>query len=201
MNKQRMGTRERAHAGASLTGRDHFPLRWKAVWELKKHYKIDDWASTHKAGDVITERGEGNCVLRQGAIVFWQRLVTLNPSTAATGNLTAFSSGTAYIGVSTSTSTADSTQNGLGGSTKWYEGMSTAAYPTVSTNASSSGSMQAIFQAIFSSSEANIGWKEWVIANAGTSSAYHLNRFVQDLGTKSSAATWTMTATVAFSSA
>jgi hypothetical protein len=61
--------------------------------------------------------------------------------------------------------------------------------------------MQAQFQAIFSSSEANIGWKEWVIANGGTSSAYHLNRFVQDLGTKSSAATWTMTATVAFSSA
>jgi hypothetical protein len=106
MNKQSMGTKERGSVASSVTGHDAFPLKWKARYKVEKRYKVDDWLTSAKAGDVVTVEGEGNTVLRQGAIVFWQRLTTLNPTTATNLLLTAFSSGTSYVGVSTSTATA-----------------------------------------------------------------------------------------------
>jgi hypothetical protein len=87
--------------------------------------------------------------------------------------------------------------------------MSTNSYPTHSTvnYATSSGARQALFQSKFTSSEGNFAWKEWGIWNDPVSSDVNgdfdtgimLNRKVQALGTKTSAAVWTFTATLSLS--
>lgn len=57
-----------------------------------------------------------------------------------------------------------------------------------------------VFEAIFSNGEANFDWEEWGIFNASTGGVMLL-REVESLGTKTSAQSWVLSATIQFTAA
>lgn len=68
-----------------------------------------------------------------------------------------------------------------------------------SAPAAASGA-QVQFKATFATSSANFQWNEWCVANNATiASGVMLNRAVVTLGTKTSAASWTLTASLSLS--
>jgi hypothetical protein len=72
-----------------------------------------------------------------------------------------------------------------------------ATYPT-HTDGTTSGSATITFRSVFGTGDANFAWQEWGVFNASTGGRM-LNRKVESLGTKSSAATWTFTVTITLS--
>ena len=63
-------------------------------------------------------------------------------------------------------------------------------YPTRSNNS-------VTFKATFDTADANWNWNEWGVFNASTEGVM-LNRKVENLGTKTSSATWVFTVTLTF---
>jgi hypothetical protein len=174
----------------------HDVLGWRTHWTLEKRYVVDDWASDHRAGDVIVSEFEGNVLANGGADVLWERLITVAPSTATNVVLSAFST-LAALGVGNSTATATAAQTDLQG-TKLRRVMD-SGFPTHSTGTSTSA-RSAVFKATFSSSQANFAWQEVATFNAASTTTYRmLNRKVSALGTKTSAAQWALTETLTFS--
>jgi hypothetical protein len=96
----------------------------------------------------------------------------------------------ATIGVGTSSTAYAATQTDLLG-TKAYSVVDSA--PTIATNVLT-------FVATFGTSEANFAWNEWGVFNsagvAPTGGDIMLNRKVESLGTKTSAQSWEITATL-----
>lgn len=179
---------ERASMGASLVSPDG--LTWKCRTQVEKYYPL----TGHREYLDIA----GNVAANGGMANFWSRMVTRNPSTSSTGaQLQAFSTGNARIGLGASTATAAATQTDLQSTTKKYNGMDTA-YPKTWNVTTSSGRM-AQFQSVFTSSEANFAVNEWGIFNSTVAAKRMLNRKVQSLGTKTSAARWTVTLTLSVS--
>lgn len=188
---------ESAVLGAHSMG--HQGLGWTCDWEVEKRWKADDPVTGRRAGHVERERFRGNLLLNGGASVIWVRLKTRNPSTSSTGAATqAFSTANARIGVGNSTATAAVTQTDLQGASKKYNSMS-AGYPSHTDGTSSSGARQIQFRALFTTAQANFAWNEWGLFNSTGGSKRMLNRKVQALGTKTSAAQWTFTATLSLS--
>lgn len=104
------------------------------------------------------------------------------------GSLTAFSAANARIGVGDSATAYAATQTDLQAATnKLRKGMD-ASFPTVATNVLT-------FRATFGTAEANFAWQEWGVFNAAAAGTM-LCRKVESLGTKTSAQSWQMTATV-----
>lgn len=68
-----------------------------------------------------------------------------------------------------------------------------ASYPTRSSGALT-------FRSLFGTSEANWAWQEWGVFNA-SSSGTMFSRKVESLGTKTSAQSWLMTATITVAAA
>jgi hypothetical protein len=68
-----------------------------------------------------------------------------------------------------------------------------ASYPTRSSGALT-------FRSLFGTSEANFAWNEWASFNA-SSGGTMLTRKVESLGTKTSAQSWQLTATITFAAA
>lgn len=92
----------------------------------------------------------------------------------------------AYLGVGDSNTAFAGTQTDLQGSGTRV-GME-ATYPTVS------GSAQ-VYRSLFGTGQANQAWAEWGVFNASASGTM-LSRKVEDLGTKTSAQSWQLTATL-----
>lgn len=106
---------------------------------------------------------------------------------------TLFDATNATIGVGTSTTIYGPTQTDLLG-TKAYEVVDSA--PTIATNVLT-------FVATFGTAVANFAWEEWGVFNsagvAPTGGDIMLNRKVESLGTKTSAQSWEITATLTVS--
>jgi hypothetical protein len=111
--------------------------------------------------------------------------------------LTYFNNGNAYIGVGDSTTAAAATQTDLQASTNKLRKAMDATYPQ-HTDATTSGAASIVFKSTFSTSDANYAWQEWGIFN-GSSGGRMLNRKVESLGTKTSAASWAFTCTLTLS--
>lgn len=191
MASEGIGTKQYGTVGALLGVQD--APQWRCEYLVEKYWKADD--QEHRAGDREIVQGVGNLLMNVGADVIWERLITRNPSTAAGALLSAFST-LSRIGVSTSNTAAAASQTGLQGSTKWYSSMA-ASYPAHTTG-TSTAARTCSFRSVFTTSQANIAWNEWAIFN-GTATGRMLNRKVQSLGTKTSAAQWTFTASLTLS--
>lgn len=98
-----------------------------------------------------------------------------------------FDNAHAKIGVGDSSTAFNSAQTGLQAATNKFEQAVDATFPTRATNVLT-------FQSTFATTDANFAWNEWGITNG----AQYLNRKVESLGTKTSAATWRFTVTTAF---
>ena len=171
---------------------------WKCEWRVDKYWGTP----TADSRPYETILGQGNTLLNGGADVLWNRAITLNPATGTSGVVNqAFSSGNAGIGVGASTATSTASQTDLqassGTTLRWIKGMSTASYPSHTTG-TATGARSVQFQSQFTTTEANFAWAEWGIfndphstdSNASIARGRMLNRKVQSLGTKSSAATY-----------
>jgi len=78
------------------------------------------------------------------------------------------------------------TETGLAGTNKAFKAMD-SGYPTYGS------SQKAVFRSTFGGTEANFTWNEFTVVNGADDTATNLNRKVQNLGTKASGTTWTLT--------
>lgn len=180
-------------------GLDH--NRWKAQWKVEKRW--GDWTgddidtgSAPEPYEVL--EGEGNLLMYGGASCQWQTLIGNGTATAGQA-LTYFSNAQAAIGVGDSSTAAAATQTNLQGTTNVTDRIRVAmdaTYP-LHTDATTSGAATITFRSTFGTTVANFAWNEWGVFNSATDGTGRmLNRKVESLGTKTSAATWTFTVTL-----
>jgi hypothetical protein len=101
--------------------------------------------------------------------------------------VTAFDNANAKIGAGDSATAFAATQTDLQGTNKFRQGME-ATYPQRSANVLT-------FRALFATGDANFAWNEWGVFNAASAGTM-MCRKVESLGTKTSAQSWQMTATI-----
>lgn len=186
------------------------PPREAAKWRVKATLEKFDASAILAAGldpataqrDAILAAGvqptevierEGNLLMNGGASCLWQCLIG-NGTGTASQTLTYFDNSNAHIGVGDSTTTAAATQTDLQAATNKARKAMDSTYPQ-HTDGTSSGSATITFKATFGTSDANFAWQEWGLFNA-SSGGRMLNRKVESLGTKTSAASWAFTITV-----
>lgn len=199
---------------------NHQPIHWRAKWSVAKRYAHEDdvragryvnadYAAAHgmssKLGQPldppyeILER-EGNLLTYGGADLMWLAISTASALTATTGQVnTLFDAANAGIRVTSTTTPAAATDTNVNGSTIYASSME-SGYPSHTTGAASTANADIEFQALFGTGEANINWNEWAVANSfSTNQGRILNHKVEDLGTKTSAASWTFTVKLSLS--
>lgn len=138
---------------------------------------------------------EGNLLVYGGASVQWQTLLG-NGTTTAGQSLTFFNNTNAAIGVGDSSTAAAATQTDLQASTNKLRVAMSATYPQ-HTDGVIVGAASVVFQAAFSTGQANYAWQEWAIFNSSTAGVGRmLQRKVENLGTKTSSSIWTLTLTL-----
>lgn len=201
----------RMSEGASQIGAvlgAHDAIEWRAKWTLRKFEAadimlagLDPETAQEKeilaAGVVPSEiiEREGNLLMYGGVSCLWQCLIG-NGTASAGQALTYFNNGNAAIGSGDSNTAAAATQTDLQASTNKVRQAMDATYPT-HTDATSSGAASIVFKATFGTSAANWAWAEWGVFNSPTAATGRmLNRKVESLGTKTSAASWAFTVTL-----
>lgn len=139
----------------------------------------------------VDER-DGNLLLYGGASCQWQTLIGNGTATAGQ-SLTYFNNAQAAIGVGDSTTAAAATQTDLQAASNKLRRAMDATYP-LHTDGVVVGAATATFRSTFATADANWAWQEWILANSATlATGRSLNRKVESLGTKTSAAAWTFT--------
>lgn len=187
---------ESASVGCSVNTCDQ--AHWQVRGKLEKY-----WAGIEDVRAGLVEPYEvvcttGNVLTRGGADAMWLGLI--GSLTATSGQQgTYFNNGNASIGVGNSTAAAVNTQTALqaNSSRRYFKGME-ATFPTHTTGTASTGTLNIVFKSLFSTAQANFAWQEWGVRNStlSTGAGRLLNRKVQSLGTKSTAATWALTVTL-----
>ncbi len=174
-------------------------LVWRCVTRLEKRLgdvtgdMID--AGTAPAPFEVIEN-VGNLLVIGGGSAMWQTLIGNGTSTAGQA-LTYFNNANASIGVGDSTTAAANTQTDLQAATNKLRKAMDASYPTHTDSTGTVGSLTITFRVTFSTAEANYAWQEWAVFNSPTAGVGRmLNRKVESLGTKTSAASWTFTVTI-----
>lgn len=107
------------------------------------------------------------------------------------GPPTFFSNANAYIGVGDSTTAYAAGQTDLQAATNKTRQAMEATYPSIASNVLT-------FRSLFATGSANYAWEEWGVFNA-SSAGTMLCRKVEALGTKTSAQSWQITATITVS--
>lgn len=196
MSKDISNMAERSHVGAVVAPSEG--LTWKCHTRVEKYAAGIADVQSGRVKPYAVDEVEGNLLTYGGADVLWAGLIG---NVTATSGLayTKFDNGNAAIGVGNSTTAAVATQTALqaNSSRRFHKGMD-ATYPTHTTGTAASTSSKVVFKATFSTAQANWAWQEWCLRNSTLSSGAGrmLNRRVQSLGTKSSAATWSMQVTL-----
>ena len=164
------------------TARDSF--RWGAAWRLSKFH--DGEKTPYETVDIL-----GNLLMYGGVSCLWQCLIGNGTATAGQ-SLTYFNNAQAAIGVGDSNTAASATQTDLQASSNKTRVAMDATYP-LHTDGVVSGSASITWQSTFGTSAANWAWQEVGVFNSATAATGRmLNRLVQSLGTKTSAASWTL---------
>lgn len=185
----------------------HDAQLWRCHTRLDKFAGAIDFAIPKIGGKAVREDGliveafdtvevEGNLLVIGGASVQWQTLIGNGTATAGQA-LTFFNNANAAVGVGDSTTAAADTQTDLQAATnKLRRGMD-ATYPLHTDTTGTAGSKSITFRSTFATADANWVWNEWGIFNSPTAATGRmLNRKVEALGTKTSAATWVLTITL-----
>lgn len=182
-------------------------LRWHCHTKLEKY--VGD--ITEDGLSVLTGRPaepydvvdiDSNLLMYGGASVMWQTLIG-NGTTTAAQALTYYNNAQAAIAVGDSSTAEAATQTELQAATNRMRKAMDATYP-LHTDATTSGAASIVFKSTFATTDANWAWNEWAVFNyVGTGTpptgGRMLNRKVQSLGTKTSAATWVLTVTLTLS--
>ena len=191
MDTDQARTHESSHVGVGIAAHD--PVQWRAAWTVEKFWTPEPVSSGDDLRRLTVGGLEpyevldhvGNLLMYGGASILWEALVGAAP--------TYFNNANAYIGVGGSTNSTNAeaaTQTDLQGASTTRKAMDTS-YPTHS-DGTTSGNATVVFRSVFGTSDANHAWSEWGVFNASAAGRM-LNRKVQDLGVKTSAASWTFT--------
>ena len=175
-------------APSGLAVVEHAPIVWHCTWTVEKRWGDDLSVDPY---EVLVQ--EGNLLMYGGASCLWECLIGNGTATSAQ-TLTYFNSSNAYLGVGDSTTAEAATQTDLQASSNKTRQSATASH----TDGTTSASNTATWAATFGTSSANYAWNEWALFNA-SSSGRMLNRKVASLGTKTSAASWTLSASISVS--
>ena len=108
-------------------------------------------------------------------------------------SVTEFNAAGAHLGVGDSSTAFVATQTDLQAASNKFRRPMEATYPTRSVNVLT-------FRSLFATGEANFAWAEWGVFNA-VSAGTMLSRKVEALGTKTSAQSWQLTATITVTAA
>lgn len=201
MNQDNTRMAEGGTVGGSLSQCEH--IHWNVKGQLDKYWA---GAADVRAGTVEpyeTVHTTGNVLLRGGADLLWLGLKAGLTATTGAKN-TYLNNAEAVIFVGNSNTAAVNTQVDLQASSsrRFAKGME-ATYPLHTTGDGSTAALNIAFRSVFSTAQGNFAWEEWGIGNSTKSTAPYagrlLNRKVQSLGTKSTAATWTFTVTLSLS--
>ena len=182
--------KESAQMGeASVIGANyetHQPIKWKAKWKVEKFHGDSIDGTPYE----VVEK-EGNLLMHGGASCIWQALIG-NATGTSGQTLTYFNNGNAHIGVGNGTVAAAATQNDLqasGGTANQIRKAMDSSYPA-HTDGTGAGAGTITFRSTYGTADANFHWYEWGVFN-GASGGRMLNRKQEDLGSKTSASTWT----------
>lgn len=136
-----------------------------------------------------------NLFMYGGVSCLWQGL--LGNITATAGQaLTRFDNANAAIGVGDSTTAVAATDTDLQAATNKLRKAMDATFPQ-HTDGVVVGAASIVFQSTFGTAEANWAWQELGIFNSPTAATGRmLDRVVSALGTKTSASSWQVTATL-----
>ena len=172
---------------------------WVAEIKLDKFY--GDWSAEEMDAGLAgkpyeTIERQGNLLLNAGISALWGDLIGNGTATAGQ-SLTFFNNAQSQIGVGDSTTAAAATQVDLQAASNKLRKAMDATYPlhTDGTNSIS-------YRSTFATADANFAWQEWgvfngtVVATSSTTASRMLNRKVESLGTKTSAASWQFTVTI-----
>lgn len=160
----------------------HQPIQWRAKWKVEKFHGDNIDGTPYE----VIEK-EGNLLMNGGASCIWQALI--GNATGTSGQLlTYFDNSNAHIGVGDGTATAVAIDNDLQGSSKVRVGMD-STYPQHS-DGTGAGAGTITFRSTYGTADANFHWYEWGVFN-GSAGGRMLNRKQEDLGSKTSASTWT----------
>jgi len=107
--------------------------------------------------------------------------------------VTEFSNANAHLGVGDSATAFAATQTDLQAATNKLRKAMEATYPQRTANVLT-------FRSLFGTGDANFAWAEWGVFNAASAETM-LSRKVEALGTKTSAQSWQLTATVTITAA
>ena len=169
------------------------PVLWRARWTVEKRWGDDQSVEPYEVID-----REGNLLMYGGASLLWEQSMG-NGTSTADQTLTYLSNARAAIGVGDSNTAAAATQTDLQASTNKLRKAMEASYPNHS-DGTSSGNASNSYRSLFGTSDANFAWAEWGVFNSATAATGRmLNRKVESLGTKTSAASWTFTVTLTLS--
>ncbi len=166
---------------------------WRARWTVEKRWGDDQDVEPYEVID-----REGNLLMYGGASCLWECLEG-NGTATADQTLTYFSNARAAIGVGDSSTAAAATQTDLQAASNKLRKAMEASYPD-HTDGTTSGAASVSYRSLFGTSDANFAWAEWGVFNSATAATGRmLNRKVESLGTKTSAASWTFTVTLTLS--
>lgn len=172
---------------------------WQPIWDIDKFLDPGDRIATLSQRGVSINRlsrvfakqylgrsrFEGNLLLNAGINVAWGLI-------CGAGGI-AFNNANAYIGVGdSSASPSDATKTGIQALSNRLNKPMNATYPLAAANQAE------VFQASFSTTDANWAWNEITVSNANDFT-HALNRLVASMGTKASGATWVVTLTITLS--
>jgi hypothetical protein len=167
----------------------HDVVRWRCHTLLRKFH-----GDSTDPADMFDEVSiDGNLLMYGGASVQWETLLGNGTGTGGQA-LTYFNNGNSYIGVGDSNTAEAATQTDLQAASNKLRKAMDATYP-LHTDGTAVGNASAVWRSTFATSDANYAWAEWGIFN-GSSGGRMLNRKVQALGTKTSAASWQLTVTL-----
>lgn len=181
----------------------HDGLFWHCETKVERFWG-DPTLEERESGLVLpydTQEVPGNVLVIGGASIQWQTLIGNGTATAAQA-LTYYNNGNAYISVGDSTTAAADTQTELQAATNRTRKAMDATYPLHTDSTGTVGSKSIVFRSTFATTDANYAWQEWGIFNGAgtggppTTGGRMLNRKVESLGTKTSAATWVLTITL-----
>lgn len=193
----------RTHQVQGSTG-PSVPIYWRCEYELDKFAAGAEDVRAGRYGSsagqdagrpvVPYERvaGVGNMLVNGGADLLW--LNAMSPGSTVANAARAFlDNGNAGLGVGNSTAAAAKTQTDLQGASKARKGME-STYPTHTTGSASTAARDITLRALFSTAQANFAWAEWGVFNSTTQGQGRMvNRKVEALGTKTTAASWQFT--------
>lgn len=163
----------------------------------KTKFKLEKFHGDSVDPDDLYEviEGDWNLLMYGGASCQWQTLIGNGTSTANQA-LTFFDTAHAALGAGNSTTAAAATQTNLQGTTNVTDRIRKAATVT-HTDGTAVGNASITFVSTFATTEANFTWNEWGVFNTVTDATGRMmSRKVENLGTKTSAATWQLTVTL-----